>query len=234
MARKPGARIAFKKIRKTEIIFKTVVNKFPRALNDWLSVIFSYKGIWCFIPAIMGIVFVYWAEYNSKFLIAKEYQEILAICLMGIAVILFLVRSLLYRLEFDFIVLTMAVNFLCREIHFTGTDNAVVIVAAAVLIWIYYWRNRIWANIEHATAVKIALAGTVFTYFVSIIISRRVFSVDNLGLLPNEADVHVALEEVLENIAHLYLIFVGIFAFFSIPSKRPEKSDSNPPDNNSA
>jgi hypothetical protein len=191
-------------------------DKTQRALRDLLNLIFSYRGIWCFIPAIVGMVFVYWAENNAKYLILKEYHEILAICLMGIAVILFLVRSLLYRLEIDYILLTMAVNFLCREIHFIGTDNAVVI----------YWKDRIWGNIENAKSVQIALAGTTFTYFLSIVIARRVFSVDNLGLLPNEQGVHVALEEILENIAHLYLILTGVFAFFSIPSKKPEKSNS--------
>jgi hypothetical protein len=137
--------------------------------------IFSINGIWCFLPAILGVFFVYWAENNAKYLIAKEPHEILAICLMSIAVILFLVRSLRYRLEIDYILLTMAVNFLCREIHFVGTDNGVVIVAAIVLVWIIYRKDRIWADIENARAVQIALAGTVFTYSLSIIISRRVF-----------------------------------------------------------
>ena len=115
-------------------------DKTKLALRDWLNVIFSFRGIWCFIPAILGIFFVYWAEYNAKYLILKEYHETLAICLMSIAVILFLVRSLLYRLEIDYILLTMAVNFLCREIHFVGTDNGVVTVAAIVLVWTIYWK----------------------------------------------------------------------------------------------
>jgi hypothetical protein len=204
-----------------------------QALRDWLNVVFSLRGVWCFIPAILGILFVYWAEYNAQYLILKKYHEILAIWLMGIAVILFLVRSLRFRLEIDYILLTMALNFLCREIHFVGTDNGVVIVAAIVLAWVIYWKDRLWANIEKATAVQIALAGTAFTYFLSILIARRVFSVDHLGLLPNEADVHVALEEILENIAHLYLIITGIFAFFSISSKKPEKNNPNPPHKNS-
>lgn len=166
-------------------------------------------------------------------MIAKDLHETLAICLMSIAVILFLIRSLLYRLEIDYVLLTMAVNFLCREIHFIGTDNGVVIVAAIVLAWVVYRKDRIWANIEKAKAVQIALAGTAFTYIFSILISRRVFSVEYLGGLPNEQDVHVALEEILENIAHLYLILIGIFAFFSIPSKKPEKNNSLLSDKNS-
>jgi hypothetical protein len=198
-------------------------NKTQPAFHDWLKLIFPFRGIWCFIPAILGVFFVYWAEGYSKSLILKEYHETLAICLMSIAVLLFLVRSLLYRLEIDYILLTMAVNFLCREIHFIGTNSAVVIVAAIILVWIFYWRDRIWKNIENAKVVKVALVGTAFTYFLSILIARRVFSMDHLALLPNEANVHVELEEVLENIAHLYLIFIGVAAFFTIPSKKPKK-----------
>lgn len=200
-------------------------DKTQRAFHDWFNLVFSYRGIWCFLPAILGVIFVYWAENYSKSLILKEYHETLAIYLMSIAVIMFLVRSILYRLEIDYILLVMAVNFLCREIHFIGTDNAVVIVAVIVLAWVFYWKDRLWANIEKAKAVQIALVGTAFTYFLSILIARRVFSVNHLGLLPDEANVHVALEEVLENIAHLYLIFIGILAFFDIPSKKPGKTN---------
>jgi hypothetical protein len=192
------------------------------------KLIISFRGIWCFVPAILGIIFVYWADNYSSNLILKEYHEVLAICLMSIAVILFLVRSLLYRLEFDYILLAIAVNFLCREIHFIGTDNGVVIVGAIVLVWIFYWKARIWRNIENARLVQLAVVGTVFTYFLAILVQRRVFSIDHLALLPNEAILHGPLEEVLENIAHLYLVFIGIFAFFCIPSKEPEKRDQTP------
>jgi hypothetical protein len=201
-------------------------DKTRQALYNFLKLIFSFRGIWCFIPAILGIIFVYWAEDYSKSLILKEYHETLAIFLMSIAVILFLVRSILYRLEIDYILFAIALNFLCREIHFAGTDNAVVIIAAIVLVWIVYWRDRIWAKIESAKIVQVALVGTAFTYFLSILIARRVFSIDHLSLLPNEANVHVELEEVLENIAHLYLIFIGVVAFFCLRPISTKTSNS--------
>jgi hypothetical protein len=197
-------------------------DRIKRPFHYWLKLILSFRGIWCFVPAILGIIFVYWADKYSRILIIKEYHEVLAIYIMSVAVILFLIRSLLYRLEIDYILLTMAANFLCREIHFIGTDNGVVIVGAIVLVWIFYWKDRIWLNIEHAKLVQIALVGTAFTYFLAILVARRVFSTDHLALLPNEAHLHVALEEVLENIAHLYLVSIGILAFFCIPSKESE------------
>ena len=203
-------------------------DKTRQAFYNFFKLIFSFRGIWCFIPAILGIIFVYWAEDYSKSLILKEIHETIAIYLMSIAVILFLVRSILYRLEIDYILFVIALNFLCREIHFAGTDNAVVIIAAIVLVWVVYRRDRIWVKIKNAKIIQVALVGTAFTYFLSILIARRVFSIDHLALLPNEANVHVELEEVLENIAHLYLIFVGVAAFFCI---RPiSTKTSNPMD----
>jgi hypothetical protein len=152
----------------------------------------------------------------------KAYHEHIAIGLMGVATVLFVMRAFCYRMEVDFILTVMSVNFLCREIHFVGTDNGVVIVAAFVLIWVLIRKNRIWASIEQAKLFQVSLAGTAFTYLLSILIARRVFSINHLALLPNEANVHIALEEVLENIAHLFLIFCGIVAFYSVYSQYPK------------
>ena len=199
-----------------------------KAFYDWLKLIISFRGIWCFAPAVVGIFFVYWAESFSKPLILKSYHEILALCLLSFVVVLFLIRSWLYRLEIDYVLLVIAISFLCREIHFAGTDGAVVIVAAFVLVWVIYRKDRILANIENAKLVQIGLTGTIFTYFLAILIQRRVFKPGRLPLLPNEQLMHIALEEVIENVAHMYFLFVGVTSFFSIPNtglKHPSKED---------
>jgi hypothetical protein len=119
-------------------------------------------------------------------------------------------------MEIDIILAVMSANFLCRELHFIGTDNGVVIIAGLILMWAFLRKNQIWASIEHVKLLHIYLSGTAFTYFLSILIAPRAFSTDHLGLLPNEANLHVALEEVFENIAHLFLVYSGIVAFFSM------------------
>ena len=199
------------------------LNKKNSIIFSWLRLVFSLRGIWCFIPGILGVLFVYWADANGyQTFILKGHHEIIAIVLIGGATALFLLRAVCYRMEIDFILAAMSTNFLCREIHFVGTDNGVVIVAAFVLIWLLIRKNRIWASIEQAKLFQVSLAGTAFTYLLSILIARRVFSINHLALLPNEANVHIALEEVLENIAHLFLIFCGIVAFYSVYSQYPK------------
>jgi len=189
-------------------------------LRNWLKLILSPRGIWCFAPAFLTIFFVYWAEDYAKSLISKGPNEVLAIILMGLVVLVFLVRALLYRLDIDYVLLLMAANFLCRELHFTGTDDAVVIIAALTLAWVVYRKDRILETIEGAELFQIAMTGTIFTYFLSILIQRRVFKPTRLPLLPNEELMHVSLEEVMENIAHAYFLICGVVAFFSIRSDR--------------
>ena len=191
-------------------------DKVREGFYNLLKLIFPLKWIWCIIPAILGVFFVYWAKDHSEFLISKEHQEALAIYLMSIAVIIYLVRSLLYRFEIDYILLAISINFLCREIHFTGTDNGVVIVAALILAWIFYRRGRIWEIIENAKVTQIAMLGSAFTYFFAILIQRNVFTAEHLPFLHKVELNSIELEEVMENIAHLYLIFIGVASFFSI------------------
>ena len=198
-------------------------DKTRKAFYDWLKLIISFRGIWCFAPAVLAIFFVYWAEGYSQSLISKKPNEVLAIVLMSLVVGLFLIRSLLYRLEIDYVLLLMAANFLSREIHFTGTDQTVVFISAFVLAWVVYRKERILANIENARLFQIALTGTIFTYFVAILIQRRVFTPERLAFLPDEQLMHISLEEVMENIAHAYFLFCGITAFFSLPNNRLKK-----------
>jgi len=175
---------------------------------------------------MLGVFFVYWAEgIGYQAWILKEYHEPIAICLLSIASLLHLIRLISYRKEIDLILLVISVNFLCREIHFTGTDNAVVIVSGLVLVWVVIRKKQISERIKVATLFQISLVGTAFTYFFSTIIARRVFSIYNLPILPNEEYMYDRLEEVMENIAHLFLVFSGIVARASI--KNPKKKVSS-------
>ena len=120
----------------------------------------------------------------------------------------------------------MAINFLMREIHFAGTNDIVVIIAAFVLVWVLYRKDQIWASLDKATLFKICLAGTIFTYIFSILVARRAFRIERIAIFPNEAIIYDRLEEVLENIAHMYLILTAMVAFFSISRKKPKQLEN--------
>jgi polyferredoxin len=66
----------------------------------WLKLVFSLSGIWCFVPGILGMLFVYWADANGyQTFILKGHHEIIAIVLIGGATALFLLRAVCYRID---------------------------------------------------------------------------------------------------------------------------------------
>jgi hypothetical protein len=80
------------------------------------------------------------------------------------------------------------------------------------------------------------LTGAFLTYLLGQLIQRRVFSAGRIPLLPDEALLHVPLEEISENVAHLYFILIGIACFIELrpggaPSHMPRAGDSGQPVN---
>ncbi len=193
-----------------------------QVLQTWWRQIRSPALIWIVLPALVGIAFVYWAQAHPPHQrwLAKSPHENAAIVLLSIATVLFLVRAWLYRLEIDYLLLVMAINFLCREIHFTGTDNGVVLVFSGVALMAAFWARRILATLSNAPLVRLALAGTFVTYLLGQLIQRRVFKTGRIPLLPDEALLHVPLEEITENIAHLYYIFIALAGFLELRKRQ--------------
>ncbi len=189
-----------------------------KVIADWRRQIWSPALFWIVAPALGGIGFVYWAgsEEKNQLWIAKAPHEVAAIVLMIAVVTIFAVRSWRYRLVLDYLLLSMAINFLCREIHFAGTSEAVTVIAVVVLALTFHHAEEVLETLKEAPLVRLALTGTVWTYMVALLIQRRVFKTGRIPLLPDEARLHVPLEEVTENIAHLYFLFIGISAFLQL------------------
>ena len=188
------------------------------AIINWLKLLISFKGMWVFLPALLGILVVYYAESHSltKLLLDKSTNETIALWLMGITTGIFLIRVVLYKLAIDIILLAMAINFLCREIHFPGTSAGVYIVAILIILLSLFWKNRILENIKGATLFQAFLTATFILYLSAILIQRRVFKPHRLPFLPREDQMHIYLEEFMENLSHSFFLLAGVIAFFSI------------------
>lgn len=187
----------------------------------WAKMMLSPKGAWAFIPAIAGIFFVYWAKASGHLsLVNKEYNEKVAIWVMGLICATFLFRAFRYKIEMDWILFIMAVNFLCREVHFAGTSTGVFVVFGIVIIWVLCWKKRLLENVRDASLFQASLTGTAFCYFLAFIIQKRVFRESRCPLLPDEAGMHIFLEEVLENVSHLFFLVTALVAFRSLNKKK--------------
>jgi len=99
----------------------------------------------------------------------------------------------------------ISVAFLQREIHFPGSDEILIVMGLVLLGWVWSWRGRLAASLAQGRRWP-WLAATGMTYLFSQLIARRVFA----GT-PLEHELHVWVEEAVENAAHLMLI-VSAFA----------------------
>jgi hypothetical protein len=141
--------------------------------------------------------------------LAKRPQEVLAICLMSVAVLACVGRAWTGRNPAHLLLAGLSVAFLLREIHWDWTTKGVYVGVAGLMVWAGVWRKRL-RPAMHVGRFWQWLCATGATYVLAQLIARRAFR----GVLPNEAELHVAYEEVIENAAHLMLIvtaFAGRF-----------------------
>lgn len=187
---------------------------------DWMKIVFT-SGIWAFFPVIIGIGLTYWIDPQGAHRgVVKDRCEVVAIYLMASVVAVFLLRVFLYKMRTDIVMLILAVGFLCREIHFTGTTTGVYIVAgiAGLLAWI--WRDDILDELDGKNQIKAVMFCMFWSYLVTMLIQRRVFKAHRIAILPNENLLHIPLEEITENFAHLAFLAVAIIAFMYAKKKR--------------
>ena len=89
--------------------------------------------------------------------------------------------------------------------------------AAAAAGWGWYLAKRLWPA-AHVGRLWQWLCAMGATYVLAPLVARRVFR----GVLPNEAELHVAWEEIVENAGHLTLIITAFADRFGARPGQPE------------
>ena len=145
---------------------------------------------------------------------------------MSVNAAIFTIRMIKYKQKTDIVLWFVAVAFLCREIHFTGTSTGVYIVVAFAAVLGWYWRDEIFDELEGKDLLKAAVFCMIWSYFITIVIQRRAFSAKHLAILPDEQTLHIGLEELTEDFAHLAFVFVGLVTFLYPALKKEKKSNS--------
>jgi hypothetical protein len=137
--------------------------------------------------------------------VGKGWQETLAPYIMIVAVAVYGVRWAMRCERFHLVLGALSVAFLCREIHFQGTHRGVYLALALIAAWCLAWRTSLVGGLRaHPRRARwLVLAG--WAYLMAFIVQRRA-----LRFLPSESDLHVQMEEVGENVAHVFLIVLGL------------------------
>ncbi len=180
-----------------------------KEIKNWLKFLFTIKTISLIIPSLIGIGIIYIGENQGwSFLKKKEYHEALAIGLMSMVVIATSTSLLLKRKYVDIMFFAVSAAFLCREIHFYGTHKGVYIAVLAVAVWAFFKQKEIFKEFNQNIILKRVWTGTMLAYFITLLIQRRAFR----HILPAESDLHIYLEEITENIAHLFFYFTALIS----------------------
>lgn len=165
-----------------------------------------------FLIAPLAILFTYLAHrqgWNAG--LEKAHLESLALLLTGGSLIAYLWRAKRDPSPLVWIMIAFSFSFFCREIHFAGTSDGVYIALLAIVIWSWKWRKKLREPFQRGK-FKTWLFAMGWTYFLAIFIQRR--ALKHLVPIPEflelEHAIHVPVEEVLENVAHL-LLFITAF-----------------------
>lgn len=165
-----------------------------RRINVWLML--------APLVSVVAVICAHWLEW--RWFLSKPLHEGLAIVLVSVSFVTVLVRVRRGHGPFFVLLSFLVGSLLFREIHYPGTGKTIYVCLVVTLIWGIYWRDRIAPPLREGPSFPWLFA-TLFTYFFSQLIARRVFR----GM-PNEALLHVPLEEVTETMGHLMLIVTSL------------------------
>ena len=166
-------------------------------------------------PVLLGpgaMLFVYLTKIiGQEWLISRGSNENIALWLLGVCVIGFAIQAFHFRSEFHLFMLALCVAFFCREWHFPGTGKGIYIALAVLALWAIIRKDKL--EVIRDNRLKVWLWVTFGTYLLSQLIARRVFRYVHL---PQEADLHILLEETVETMAHIMMIITCFLAWRAV------------------
>ena len=148
----------------------------------------------------------------------KQVLEIAAVVITGLFTLGLIVRfALTHHLFLLWAVGLMAIA-MSREIHFSGSDEA-LLIGWPMLLGIALWRYDLFKTYLENPVLINFLAGGFLFYILSQTIDQRWWK----GL-PGEGVVHVPLEELIEILGHCTVGFALLFSKQVQPSDNPRSA----------
>ncbi len=159
-------------------------------------------------PAAMLLVYVAQLSHQEE-IVSRSSNEDIALILLSIPLMGFLLQAYLFRSDFHLFMASLCGAFFCREWHFPGTSQGIYISLVLLAFWAVK-RKQAFEKIVGNGRFKMWLFATFATYLLSQLIARRVF---RYVYLPQEAQLHIFLEETVETTAHLMMIAACFIAW---------------------
>ena len=166
-------------------------------------------------PALLGSVamlLVYLAKMiGQEWVVSRESNESIALGLLSVCIVGFVAQAIIFRSEFHLFMLALCVAFFCREWHFPGTTKGIYVALSILAIWAVIRKDKL--EIIRDNRLNIWVWSTFGVYLLSQLIARRVF---RYVYLPEEALLHILLEETVETMAHTMMIITCFIAWRAV------------------
>ena len=195
---------------------KFLIVTFATIWNNFLALfrLIDYRTL----LACLVLTIVLWPLIWSGFIRpTKQVLEVASVVITGLFTFSLIVRFALTRHLF----LLWAAGFMtiamCREIHFTGSDE-ILLIGWPILLGVALYRYDLFKSYLMNPVLTNLLAGGILFYFLSQTIDQRWWK----GL-PGENLVFVPLEELIELLGHCT---VGLAMLFSKEVRQPENPTS--------
>lgn len=198
------------------MVHKFLVATFATIWNNFLTLfrLIDYRTLLACLVLTIVLWPLIWVGFIRP---TKPVLEIASVVITGLITFSLILRFALTRHLFllwgaGFMAITM-----CREIHFTGSDE-LLLIGWPILLGVALYRYDLFKSYLMNPVLTNLLAGGILFYFLSQTIDQRWWK----GL-PGENVVFVPLEELIELFGHCT---VGLAMLFSKEVRQPENSTS--------
>ncbi len=215
---------------------KDHIEKIKDELVNCVKVLFTLRSAWIYLPVILafaGSHMIFFPELD--WILDKGLQEKLALILVGAVALVLLISCILSGNFISIYLFILAVNFLIRElddsvlnIPYYGaievhSKKYIYMALAVIALWGFFKAKNIISFFKEHVLVRTMMVGTVFSYVLSQVVARRALR----HILPYEKQIHIQMEELTENFAHLFFLAVAIAILcYSFKRKDQEKDQS--------
>jgi hypothetical protein len=198
------------------MVHKFLIATFTTIWNNFVTLfrLIDYRTVLTCLVLTMVLWPLIWVGFIRP---TKPVLEIASVAITGLFTFSFILRFAMTRHLFllwaaGFMAITM-----CREIHFTGSDE-LLLIGWPMLLGVALWRYELFKSYLGNPVLINLMAGGILLYFLSQTFDQRWWK----GL-PGEDVVFVPLEELTELLGHCT---VGFAMLFSKEVRQPENPTS--------
>jgi hypothetical protein len=198
-------------------------------VSIWFKQVFHIKNFWILLPSLIPLLLVYAVHHFNIYpwIITRDFNENIALWLVSMIFLILLTKSLISRDSLIIYLTVLALVFFIRELDDTvltifddtylfRSKKLVDFLLVGMGLWAFGWREKLFDCLNRSRILKVSFFGVLWTYLFSQLIARRVFR----GIFPDEALLHIPMEETAETFAHLFFLLFALFCLYFISKKQ--------------